>query len=98
MDYLCTGWGAVIKGSASTLGDEYYFNYNEILCGGFGALTLSLCIDFCVGVSGVVTDVISTLRCSWVVFRSCSAILVCVSFVSGLIFGVISLIIRMKFF
>ena len=80
--YLCTGWGAGITGSASTLSGEYPFP--QI---GSGEDALNIVLG--VGANGMVTDYISTFGCGWVLFWVCSTILVCVSVVSSLVFGVI---------
>ena len=53
---FCTGWETGITGSASTLGGEYSFSSNVILCGGKGNLDLGLINVWGVGYSGIVTD------------------------------------------
>ena len=86
---LCTGWGAGITRSASTPSGEYLFSSNNICYWGMYVLDLALRLVWGVGPAGMVTACISILRGISVLFFFCSAILVCVSVVSSLVFPVI---------
>ena len=54
-----------------------------------GDIVLALYLVWGVGYAGMVTACVSTLGCGWVLFWFCPTILVYVSVVSSLVFGVI---------
>ena len=80
---------AVINGSASTLGGEYSFYFNGIICGGVGLLDLTLHIVGGARDAGMATPCVYTLGDGWVLFWFSSTILVCVSVVSSLVFAMV---------
>ena len=57
-----------MTGYASTLGNEYSFSLNGILCGGVVALNLDLSLVCCDGDAGMVNAGVSTLGGGWVLF------------------------------